>query len=77
MVGQHDAPRTHAHRLRGAGNMPDEDAGRGTANAAAVVMLSHPVTVVAQLFSVTGLVTHQCESLRRVTALPDRGEIED
>ena len=77
MVGQHDASRTHAHGLRGAGNMSDEDTGRRTADAAHVVMLGQPVAVVPQLFRATGLVAHQSEGLRRITTLPDRGKIKN
>ena len=64
-------------RHRRAGDVTDEDAGRGTADAAHVVMLREPVAVVAQLLRVACLIAHHVKSLRGVTALANRGQVEN
>ena len=54
MVGQHDSTRTHTDRARAAGDMSNQDGGRGTRNTGHVVMLRQPVSMVTVAFSMTG-----------------------
>ena len=50
MVGQHDAARAHANRLRSTGDMTHQHSRSRAGNAGHVVMLSQPVTGKAQFF---------------------------
>ncbi len=77
VIGKHHASGAHSNGLRRLGNVTDQDAGRRAPNAAHVVMLGHPITIVAQLFGVLCLLAYQVERLCGITALSDRGEIQD
>ena len=77
VVGQHDAACSDPDRLGRSGDVPDQHAGRRTADPAHIVVLGQPVAVIAQFFGAAGLVAHQAERFCRVAVLADRGEIED
>jgi len=54
MVGQHDAARAHANRVRCAGDVADNDRCGGAGDARHVVMFGEPISAIAPRFSMTG-----------------------
>jgi hypothetical protein len=77
VVRQHDPAGADADRPGRPGDVADQDRGRGGGDAGHVVVLGHPVAVVAPLLGVPGEVDGVGDRLARVAALGHRGEVED
>ncbi len=60
-----------------AGDVTDDDSGRGAGDAGHVVMLSQPVTMVAPAFGMLGKIERVVKSLSGVATFADRGKIEN
>ena len=75
MVGQHDAAGAHADGGGATGNVTDDHGSGGASHARDVVMLGHPVAVVAPLLRMLCQIQRMAEGLRGSLALQDRGQI--
>ncbi len=77
MIGQHDAAGSHPDLFRAARDIADHHRGGGTGNAHHVVMLGHPVALVAQALHMPGEVARVPEGIGRRLSLGNRGQIKN
>ena len=77
VVRQHDAAGTDSDRLGLVGDVPDEHRRRARRDAAHVVVLGHPVALVAPLLRVAGDVDRRGDGLTGGAAVEDGHEVED
>ena len=77
VVRQHHAAGAHAHRLRAAGDVADDDRGGRAGDPGHVVMFGHPVAPVAQALAMLRQLERMAQRVGGGVADADRHEVED
>ena len=77
MVGQHDAAGAHAMVFVFSATDPNDNRSRGARNAGHVVMLGHPIAIVAKALSLLCEVARIVQGVGRGRAFGDGGKIEN
>ena len=77
MIWKHDASRAHSDVFRRARYMPDNDRGRRTGDAAEIVVLREPKSMVAPLLRVPRQIGRVPKSERRIAAFNNRRKIQN
>ena len=76
MVGQHDAARTHAYRLRTASDMAHQHGCGRTGYTRHIVVLGQPVALESQPFGMLGGVQRNSQCVGHSAAFPDGDQVE-